>query len=98
LDHQGTPRRITDQNDNRVGFHDYFAFGPEKEGQEEPSFTRTRYTGHERDVASDRFGTLDYMHARYYDAELGRFLSVDPLLGSAEAADPQTWNRYAYAL
>ena len=98
LDHLGTPRRITDGNDHRVGFHDYFAFGPEKEGQEEPSFTPMRYAGQERDVASDRFGTLDYMHARYYEAELGRFLSVDPLRESAEAADPQTWNRYTYAL
>ena len=96
LDHQGTPRRITDRNDRRVGFHDYFAFGPEKEGKGEPSFTSIRYTGHERDVANDLLGTLDYMHARYYNGALGRFLSLDPVTGDAKS--PQTWNRYTYAL
>jgi hypothetical protein len=35
------------------------------------------------------------MHARYYNGNLGRFLSVDPVLG--DRYQPQTWNRYAYA-
>ncbi len=34
------------------------------------------------------------MHARYYSALQGRFLSVDPVLGKPES--PQSWNRYAY--
>lgn len=94
LDHQGTPRRITDYDDNRVGFRDYFAFGPEKDSKPEPSFTRIRYTGHERDLAGNPLGTLDYMHARYYNPELGRFLSIDPVLGDPKS--PQSWNRYTY--
>jgi hypothetical protein len=36
------------------------------------------------------------MHARYYSAALGRFLSVDP--GGIAVGSPQMWNRYAYAL
>jgi RHS repeat-associated protein len=40
---------------------------------------------------------LDYMHARYYDPELGRFLSVDPSNESVNLSRPQTWNRYSYA-
>jgi RHS repeat-associated protein len=93
LDHLGTPRRVTDRNDNRVGFHDYFAYGQEVNGGEhEPSAARIKYTGHER----DDLGSLDYMHARYYDGELGRFLSPDPATGSPRR--PQTWNRYSYAL
>ncbi len=39
---------------------------------------------------------LDYFGARYYAPIPGRFLSPDPLLDSADPADPQTWNRYSY--
>lgn len=34
------------------------------------------------------------MHARYFSAHLGRFLSPDPIGG--KSGIPQTWNRYAY--
>ncbi|GIF24004.1 RHS repeat-associated protein [Actinoplanes tereljensis] len=37
---------------------------------------------------------LTHLGAREYDAGLGRFISVDPLL---DLADPQQWNAYAYA-
>src|SRR5688572_795602 len=85
LDHLGSPRRITDQTDRTVGFHDYHAFGPDAGGLNEPSHTRLKYTGHERDIwLNDTLGTLDYMHARYYSANLGRFLSVDPTWASAD--------------
>lgn len=40
---------------------------------------------------------LDYMHARYYSAHLGRFVSVDPS-GAAARTLPQSWNRYAFNL
>jgi RHS repeat-associated protein len=46
-------------------------------------------------VMADRHGLL-FMRARYYDAVAGRFLSVDPVPGSD--ADPQTFQRYVYAL
>ncbi|HEV7920345.1 MAG TPA: RHS repeat-associated core domain-containing protein [Thermoanaerobaculia bacterium] len=95
LDHLGSPRRITDDQDDIVGFHDYHAFGPEVAGGlREPSRTELKYTGHERDSEDEPYG-LDYMHARFYDSSLGRFLSIDPVGGSP--ANPQTWNRYAYA-
>ncbi|PYQ27607.1 MAG: hypothetical protein DMF56_19705 [Acidobacteria bacterium] len=98
LDHLGTPRRITDTNDRIVGSHDYFAFGPEiSGGTSEASATALKYTGQERDTWGGLFGTLDYMHARYDDPELGRFLSVDPAPDSADLEAPQSWNRYAYA-
>ena len=38
---------------------------------------------------------LDYMHARYFSAHLGRFMSVDPAK-SAQRNWPQSWNRYSY--
>jgi RHS repeat-associated protein len=44
--------------------------------------------------AYDSFGNLTYMHARYFSPVLGRFLSVDPVLGDTSSS--QNWNRYSY--
>jgi RHS repeat-associated protein len=52
------------------------------------------FTGKERDSESG----LDYFGARYFGSALGRFTSPDPLMASAHASNPQSWNRYAYAL
>ncbi|MFG2055214.1 RHS repeat-associated core domain-containing protein [Micromonospora sp. NPDC048930] len=41
----------------------------------------------------DSYG-LTHIGAREYDAQLGRFISVDPV---QDAADPQQWNAYAYS-
>jgi RHS repeat-associated protein len=54
-------------------------------------FSRPRFTGKERDTESGN----DYFGVRYYSS-MGRFLSPDPKAASGHAADPQTWNRYAY--
>jgi len=48
------------------------------------------YTGHTQDWETD----LVYMQQRYYDASIGRFLSIDPL--DADPNNPMTFNRYAY--
>lgn len=100
LDHLGTARRVTDDSDLTVGFHDYYAFGQEVSGGQTESFaTSLRYTGHERDQwGSDSLGTLDYMHARYYSPALGRFLSIDPVFSDRSLLVPQGWNRYSYVL
>jgi RHS repeat-associated protein len=49
------------------------------------------FTGEEYDAETG----LQYLRARYYDAETGVFLSEDPLLG--EIRDPVTRHRYLYA-
>jgi len=53
---------------------------------------RSHFTGKERDAESGN----DYFEARYFGSSMGRFLSPDPLGGSL--ANPQSLNRYAYAL
>jgi len=50
-----------------------------------------RFTGYERDSETG----LDYAFARYYSSRLGRFLSTDPLAGTA---GPQSLNAYAYVI
>ena len=46
-----------------------------------------KFTGHELDSDPG----MDYMHAGFYQEHLGRFMSVDPVLGGAGI-----WNRYSY--
>jgi RHS repeat-associated protein len=108
LDHLGTPRLVTGANGVKVAEHELAPFGIEPTPLWEDSTTHgfdredpMRFTGHERDFAQlSRIVTtpyLDYMHARYYSATVGRFLSVDPLLDKKSALEnPQAWNRYAY--
>jgi len=113
LDHLGTPRRVTNHSGQIVGLHDYHAFGQELSGgTNEPAPSAMKFTGHERDsVGGESASTLDYMHARFYSAAAGRFLSVDPdqwymrQNGTDEDTRafqinlrrPQGWNRYSYA-
>ena len=66
-----------------VSVIDYYPYGKvlrewyaEGEGPE-----RFMTTGHER----DRESWLDYRGARYYDADYGRFLSLDPLAAEFSA-------------
>ncbi|MFI0424447.1 RHS repeat-associated core domain-containing protein [Spongiactinospora sp. 9N601] len=42
----------------------------------------------------DEATALTHLGAREYDAEIGRFISIDPVL---DVSDPQSWNGYAYA-
>jgi RHS repeat-associated protein len=53
-----------------------------------------KFTGKERDDESG----LDDFGARYYSSAMGRFMLPDPLLASATLENPQSWNRYSYAL
>jgi RHS repeat-associated protein len=95
LDHLGTPRQVTDDAKMIVGRHSYHPFGPTVPGGvNEPNPSNLNYTGHERDADIE----LDYMHARFYDGRVGRFLSVDPTWESADLGRPQSWNRYSYVL
>jgi RHS repeat-associated protein len=91
----------------KLALHDYYPFGVEQTSllQEalEHGFDRPeplKFTSHERDFTSgtitENTNYLDYMHARYYTSNYGRFLSPDRVLGSPRS--PQSWNRYAYGV
>ncbi|MGI0034424.1 MAG: RHS repeat-associated core domain-containing protein [Nitrososphaera sp.] len=88
VDHLGTPRVTTDSSGNVVARAALFPFG---EAVPSSTFASThRFTGHERDLSSSQ----DYMLARPYQFQSGRFGHVDPLSGKIR--DPQSWNRYSY--
>jgi RHS repeat-associated protein len=104
-DHLGTPRMVLDQSGElaNVKRHDYLPFGEEllapTGGRSQAQGysgdgVRQQFTSKERDVETG----LDYFLARYYSSSQGRFVSVDPLMASAHASHPQTWNRYSYVL
>ncbi len=93
LDHLGTPRQIT-RGGQQVALHNYYPFGQEatSAGADE---IQLKFTGHERDkTGTGARSELDYMHARHCSPVVGRFLSVDPVVGATR--QPQSWNRYAY--
>ncbi len=103
-DHLGTPRMVVDQTGSLAGIkrHDYLPFGEELSAGGRTSAqgyaadnVRQKFTSKERDAETglDWFGP-----GRYYSSAQGRFISVDPLLASGSLANPQLWNRYAYAL
>lgn len=99
VDHLGSTRLVTDASGTRLAIHTYWPFGPEAAGSETDG-ERLKFTGHERDSSpgTSPGSDLDYMHARYYDANAGRFLSVDPTWESAGLQNPQSWNRYSYVV
>jgi RHS repeat-associated protein len=97
LDHLGTPRLVTDENGVKVAEHAYYPFGAEINlTPHETPEEAMKFTGHERDIVAGDGLTLDYMHARYDNPSLGRFLSVDPIMPIEAMRAPQLWNRYSY--
>jgi len=103
-DHLGSPRVITDGDGEVISRRDFMPFGEELGAGVGPRTEalkyslvgsdriRQRFTGYEKD---DETG-LDFAEARMYQNRHGRFTAPDPLLASASAADPQTFNRYIY--
>ncbi|HBF36110.1 MAG TPA: hypothetical protein DDW50_02185 [Firmicutes bacterium] len=84
-DYLGSVRVITDQNGKVVFSADYLAFGTKYASNGD--FDETHgFTG--KDYDSDT--GLYYFNARWYDPDLGRFISEDP------AADPNNPNLYSY--
>lgn len=107
LDHLGSPRLVTTDDGKAVAQREYLPFGQEntavnQEGPYAAGFDREEpleFTGHERDFAggqgSESAYAVDYMHARYYSASAGRFLSIDPTIAvKRNMQQPQGWNRY----
>lgn len=93
LDHLGSPRLVTNNSQGVIASNQYLPFGEITSGV---SSDRLDFTGHEKDLPTPLGGhVLHYMHARYYSAPNGKFMSVDPGR-DWNPKQPQSWNMYAY--
>jgi RHS repeat-associated protein len=85
-DHLGSTRLVTDDSKTIVTAVTYEPFG---EVYSEEGFKDYLFTGKEMDSTG-----LYYFGARYYDPEIGRFLTRDPRKGVIQ--NPQSLNQYTY--
>lgn len=90
-DHLGGINVITKLDGTRSQLTEYDPWGKvsRQEGNADPSH---RFTGQELDPESG----LYYYAGRYYDSQLGRFISPDMMIPKPD--DPQSLNRYSYSI
>ncbi|HVI56309.1 MAG TPA: RHS repeat-associated core domain-containing protein [Luteibacter sp.] len=86
-DPQGTPLVVTDAAGNAIQQSDFSPYGKQVLGT---AASGPGFTGHANDPESG----LVYMQARYYDPDIGRFLSVDVV--NANPGDVFSTNMYLY--
>ena len=81
---------------NTVATNYYYPYGANRGGTAFSGLSTKRFTGqyHESNLPGGE--GLSYYNARWYDAQLGRFLSADTIVPGP--ANPQAFNRYSYVL
>jgi RHS repeat-associated protein len=84
----GSPIAVTNQAGTVIERNDYEPYGAVIG---KPNYQGIGYTGHVQDAATG----LTYMQQRYYDPQVGLFLSVDPV--TAYGSPVGMFNRYRYA-
>lgn len=88
----GTNRVVLNASGVRVNVTDHYAYGlkmPLRNYNGDVEGNRYQFTGHEFDGETN----YDYHGARYYNRELGRYMSVDPL-----AQQFASWSTYNYCM
>ncbi len=89
-DHLGSTRLLTQLSGSGQNSWDYYPFG---EIVTSGYDTTHLFTGDEHDTETG----LDHTWFRQYSSSLGRWMTPDPGgLAAVDAANPQSWNRYAY--
>ena len=86
----GSVRMITDAHAGVVSRYDFLPFGEPWNPAADADVRQ--FAGKERDAETG----LDYFGARYYSPTLGRFTTPDS--AGADLRNPQTFNKYRYAL
>ncbi|MCK9614270.1 MAG: hypothetical protein M0R48_02055 [Candidatus Omnitrophica bacterium] len=87
-DHLGSSNVITDANGQLVQYCEYTPYGTLARN-EGANITNYKFTGKELDSTG-----LYFYGARYYDPEIGRFITADTI--TQAPFNPQTLNRYSY--
>ncbi|MEP7337220.1 MAG: RHS repeat-associated core domain-containing protein, partial [Acidobacteriota bacterium] len=102
-DHLGSTRMEADKSGSLSAMvrHDYLPFGEELTAGIRGSGYGYVSTNVRQKFASKEWDNetgLNFFGARYFASSQGRFTSIDPMLASGSIYNPQTWNRYSYAL
>jgi RHS repeat-associated protein len=87
-DHLGSIRSVTNSSKNIIAASTYHPFG---ETEVEEGSEHYLFNGKEKDTTG-----LYYYGARYYDPQIGRFITKDSLKG--RLINSQTLNRFSYCL
>ena len=93
-DGHGSTRQLTTDSATITDSYNYDAYGKMVGGDPDishPAATDLLYAGEQFDVDLQ----MQYLRARYYDANSGRFNRADPFEG--DNYDPQSLHKYAYA-
>ena len=98
-DHLGSTRLLTGYpSPTTLECDDYYPYGEANVNVNTyiaTSDTTLKFTGDERDSETN----LDHSWFRQNSSTLGRWMSPDPAgLAAVDPTEPQSWNRYAYAL
>ena len=92
-DGHGSTRQLADSSGTISANYTYDAYGKMLGGDPNvtnPSATDLLYAGEQFDPGLQ----MEYLRARYYDQDNGRFNRLDPFEGNSE--DPQSLHKYAY--
>ncbi len=94
-DHLRSTSVLVNQNGTVNSRNFYYPYGGNRGGSAFSAITTKRFTGqyHEQGLPGDE--GRSYYNARWYDAQVGMFISADTLVPSP--LTPQTLNRYAYS-
>ena len=89
-DHLGSRKYMTDQDGNKIANVDYTPYGEQTTTGD--NIFNKKFTGQIEDHKTE----LIYYNARYYDPQIGRFITPDSII--PDMANSQAFNRYMYVL
>ncbi|MCA9950621.1 MAG: RHS repeat-associated core domain-containing protein, partial [Anaerolineales bacterium] len=92
-DHLGSTSTIIQQNTTLVKQEFYYPYGGNR-GSAFSELTTKRFTGQYHEAGLPGGEGLSYYNARWYDAQLGRFIGADTIISNL--ANPQSLNRLSY--
>ncbi|KAL4258255.1 Insecticide toxin TcdB middle/N-terminal domain-containing protein [Pleurotus pulmonarius] len=89
-DHLGSITAVSDESGDIITQYDYGPYG-QASVIKGTDVSRYKFSGKEQ------FGDLYYFGARFYDPEIGRFLTIDNYPLSMEGIKPSTFNMYLFS-
>jgi RHS repeat-associated protein len=93
-DHLRSTSVLVNRNGTVKSRNFYYPYGGNRGGSAFSDLTTRRFTGQYHEQGLPGAEGLSFYNTRWYDAQVGMFISADALVPSP--GDPRTFNRYAY--